>query len=349
MNLDVVRICSTTAGEPSAATILRLAWLRDSLKPDGKPLIERFFRINPDIEGFEDAMKKDGFRQVGDQASHQVWVHDERQICTERNQNPPWMRIRGTSIDRVTELYSPLKTKYEQETQLTNTLKLLVESDNTYSLTNLSNPGQELETLNYAPAVIRSFEYLAKQLVSDKPKGRIGVLSGYPGTGKTYLLRAILNRYVENTDFVLLNTEQCINLGKNLHKFMQMLASYSGNVKRKLVLIMEDADSAIAPRKAQNLSAIQSILNFGDGLMGEALDIRILVTTNIRTVEIDPAILRPGRLIVHLDVTSLDAQQANAVYHRLSGQNGPYKTPTTIAQVYQDAVPPEEQESVAAE
>lgn len=323
----------------------------DSLKPEADPFVLRSFNLNTSVEGLEIDLKAEGFRVVYDTTGTQTYLHDERRMCVDRNVGHGWLAVRGRELEGVVKLHNTLKAKYGQEVLRTNPLKLLVEEKCSYSLTNLSTPAEELEVGNYMPKVIQKFEYLSKQLVAKKPKGRIAVLSGYPGTGKTYLLRALLNRYSEDTDFVLINTDQCINLSQKLHKFMEMLASRSGADKnRKLVLILEDADSAIAPRSANNLSAIQSILNFGDGLMGEALDIRLLVTTNVRTVSIDPAILRPGRLIVHIDVVSLDASQANAVYKRLSGREGKYKNAVSVAQVYQDVGLLEEpQEELAAE
>lgn len=334
--------------QPDAEVLTRYEWVIDALKPAALPFIQRRGQFNSGLilEWAED-LKEQGFRLVSD-TGYLAYKHDERKLCVEYNASG-WMKIIGRDLAAVMSVWTLFKEKYGQE-NTTNPLKLLVEVDNSYRLVNLSTPAEALETDNYSPAVIRKFEYLSKQLVADKPGGRIGVLSGYPGTGKTYLIRAVLNRYSEDTDFVLINTGQCISLSHNLHKFMEMLASrLNANKKQKLILILEDADSAIAPRSANNLSAIQSILNFSDGLMGEALDIRLLVTTNVRTVEIDPAILRPGRLITHIDVGSLEVAHANQVFKRLSGQDGQYKNPVTLAQVYQDARALEETKKLAAE
>jgi hypothetical protein len=349
--INAMRIATNVNTSYDSTEVLSLVWLHESLMPGALPLVGRNFQYNPKLrEDLLEDLEKEDFRPITDFEGLKILFHDGRQLCVELNaQSQAILRGRGSAD--VLELRDRLKSKYGQETVSSNPLKLLVEGKESYSLTDLSTPAETLQEENYAPEVLKKFEYLSKQLTADKPKGRIGVLSGYPGTGKTYLLRAILNKFSEKTDFVLINTEQCVNLGRNLHKFMQMLASRSGmDKKRKLVLILEDADSAIAPRSANNLSAIQSILNFGDGLMGEALDIRLLVTTNVRTVEIDPAILRAGRLISHIEVCSLQPTQANAVFKRLTGIEGNYNKTVTIAQVYDDAGKLEEaQEALAAE
>jgi len=313
-------------------------WLLDSLEPGAKPLVVKTFETKPQADVWE-ALADDGFRLIMDFQEHRVYLNDVKQLVVSNPNAYSAIYVGGRDKADVAALYDTLKKKYGQASIPTNNLKLLVSSNTGYKLTNLSAPAEPLQTGNYSPQVLQKFKHLTKQLVADRPRGRIGVLSGYPGTGKTYLLRAILNEYVEDVDFVLINIEQCLQVSQNLHRFMQMLATRpeSGYARRKVVLLLEDADSAIAPRSANNLSAIQAILNFGDGLMGDALDVRLLVTTNVRTVEIDPAILRKGRLIAHIEVGALDPAQANAAYHRISGgKEGSYKQATTIAQVYDD-------------
>lgn len=107
----------------------------------------------------------------------------------------------------------------------------------------------------------------------------------------------------------------------------------------RLIILLEDADTLLVPRQADNMSDIQTVLNLSDGLLGEALDIRLIATTNAKRVDMDPALKRDGRLCCHIEVPDLSAEHANRVYSRLTQKEGPYKGPTSLAKVYSDSDP----------
>ena len=84
-----------------------------------------------------------------------------------------------------------------------------------------------------------------------------------------------------------------------------------------IVLVLEDADRCLVTRGTQNINSIQSILNLGDGILGSLLDLRIVATTNAKKLEMEAALLRPGRLSKQLDVGALDLETARGVFRRL--------------------------------
>jgi len=47
---------------------------------------------------------------------------------------------------------------------------------------------------NYLPEVIEDIEYVIKSFSKTPPGGRIAILNGEPGTGKTHLIRSFLSR-----------------------------------------------------------------------------------------------------------------------------------------------------------
>ena len=102
------------------------------------------------------------------------------------------------------------------------------------------------------------------------------------------------------------------------------------------MLIIEDADGSLVPRAADNISEISALLDLGDGLVGSTFDVRILATSNARRVDIDRAILRPGRLCRSIDVPALEASHANEVLTGLLGAapHTAFSKPTTLAEVY---------------
>lgn len=246
------------------------------------------------------------------------------------------LSVMGRNKDEVDKLIVSYKERFGEVRKI-NVLKILIQGETQYTLGTLGTPCVEIDPDNYTPEVVQKFEMVRREISADKPRGRVAIITGYPGTGKTFLIRALLSDYTPDTDYIIANTEQVLDLAKNLYKFLNL--RMQGGSHRKTVFILEDADSAIAPRSTTNLSAIQNILNLSDGLMGESLDIRLVITSNVSSPEIDPAIVRPGRLIAHLDVTPLGALQARKVFQRVSGGGSrEYKTPTSLAKVYEDAL-----------
>ena len=86
---------------------------------------------------------------------------------------------------------------------------------------------------------------------------------------------------------------------------------------KSITFILEDADAALTVRKGGDLNKLSDVLNLGDGLLGELLDIRLIATTNASNLEIDPAILRPGRMCQHLQFEELTMTHAQFIYSGL--------------------------------
>ena len=84
-----------------------------------------------------------------------------------------------------------------------------------------------------------------------------------------------------------------------------------------IALVLEDADRCLVTRGENNINSIQSLLNLGDGILGSLLDLRIIATTNAKKLEMEAAILRPGRLSKRLEVGALDLDTARGVFRRL--------------------------------
>lgn len=68
---------------------------------------------------------------------------------------------------------------------------------------------------------------------------------------------------------------------------------------QKLVVILEDSDAALMTRASDNREQVSAILNLSDGMPGDFLRLQIICTINCTTADIDPALLRPGRLLQH--------------------------------------------------
>ena len=182
------------------------------------------------------------------------------------------------------------------------------------TLRSIGNAGIHLERGNYTPKVLEDYDYVIKDLRLSVPSGRISIMRGSPGTGKTHLIRAMLNE-VKDTMFVLIPPNMITNLAGP--ELLSLLTQYRSSSNGCIVLVLEDADKCLVARGDDNINTIQSLLNLGDGILGSLLDLRIIATTNADKLNMDPAIMRPGRLNKILDVEPLDLNTARSVFKRL--------------------------------
>jgi ATP-dependent 26S proteasome regulatory subunit len=187
-------------------------------------------------------------------------------------------------------------------------------------LTRIGHAGIGLERGNYSEEILKDYDYALADLKSKTPSGRIIILSGNAGTGKTFLTRSFLMD-VPDAMFVIVPPAMVQSIGGP--ELLPMLLKHKEDYRKKgpTILVLEDADHCLAPRQADNMSSISSILNLGDGIFGSLFDIRILATTNAKRVELDPAIIRAGRLSKQIEIGPMHYDDANKVFHRLLGKD----------------------------
>jgi len=125
----------------------------------------------------------------------------------------------------------------------------------------------------------------------NEPKSSgIVLLHGLYGSGKTTYIRHLINSTEKNFIYVPLNMVGSLNEPE----FLPFISQY-----RDSVLIIEDCENLIQSRKINGESnSLVNLLNMGDGLLGDALRLKIICTFNADLKEIDEALLRKGRLIV---------------------------------------------------
>jgi len=169
---------------------------------------------------------------------------------------------------------------------------------------------------NYIESIHEELKVVIKDLNSPVPQGRLVILEGEAGCGKTFYIRSLIEE-VPSAFFVVVPPAMVKNLGdpafvptllnlKSRHQATAVLMDEELPQKYgPLVLIIEDADECLVKRGADNMSSISSILNFTSGILGELLDIRIIATTNAPKTEFDPALERSGRLSSHVHFEKL--------------------------------------------
>jgi len=183
--------------------------------------------------------------------------------------------------------------------------------------------------------VLEDMEYVISSFKKSPPNGRIAIMNGEPGTGKTHLVRALL----KELDCVFLIVPS--NLIDSLDKpeFMPLLLNVKNEHEKPIIMVIEDGDVCLVPRKADNISTIASLLNLSDGILGSIIDIKMIITTNAEIKDMDQAIMRPGRLCRNITVGPLPYDQANRRYQQLTNSNGKldYQKFYTLAEIYNAA------------
>jgi hypothetical protein len=255
-----------------------------------------------------------------------------------------WLNVKVMSHDEqlVRETKEYFNTQWKT-LEKSGHIYAIIQQGSHLSLSSIGNAGIPLVDSNYTPSVMKDYRFIIKDMQSESPSGRVVIMKGAPGTGKTHLVRAMLLE-VPDAMFVLISPDAVKNLAGP--QLLPLLMNYRGASTGPIVLILEDADKCLVSRDSDrdDISSIQAILNLGDGILGSLLDLRIVATTNASEFVIDSAILRPGRLSKMLDVGVLDPLTAQKIYRRLlpnanfpveiNGSTNPKDFKVTLAEVY---------------
>lgn len=115
---------------------------------------------------------------------------------------------------------------------------------------------------------------------------------GPPGCGKTMYIRHLISEYSNLKKVIFLPSYMIQQLSK------PELISFIKRYKNTL-LILEDAEFALLNRSniSSDTQAVSNLLNITDGLLNDITKIQVLATFNIEQDQIDPALLREGRLL----------------------------------------------------
>ena len=137
----------------------------------------------------------------------------------------------------------------------------------------------------------------------------IHLLRGEPGTGKTSFIRYLVEVLRTTHRFYFLPSYEYARVGNGaLIEFLHDEQDEHPNLQ--FVIVMEDAEAVLMPRKIDTGFSVSALLNLTDGLLGEGLNLQFMCTVNCEIAELDAAIVRPGRLRTARDFRLLTHSEA---------------------------------------
>lgn len=132
-------------------------------------------------------------------------------------------------------------------------------------------------------------------------KASITLFTGLPGTGKTTLARGIAMEMKPKSMVEASNSQTHDQPG-----FLSFLTQNS----RESLIFIDDADLLVQSRDRHKNRQMSGLLGLADGL--DSTGVKIIICTNLATMrDVDPALLRSGRLFRKVEFRVLTAQEAN--------------------------------------
>ena len=136
-----------------------------------------------------------------------------------------------------------------------------------------------------------------------KQHGNSGLylLHGEPGTGKTSFLKTILREVDKKAIFIT----PALTDELTSPNLIGLLMDHTNSL-----IVIEDAETVLIKRQADNSNAVSNLLNLTDGFPADFLELNIICTFNTDIGNIDPALIRKGRLKGMMEFKKLSADSA---------------------------------------
>lgn len=179
--------------------------------------------------------------------------------------------------------------------------------------------------INYGRNFAKVNEIIIRHLKTPNGSG-IVLLHGDPGTGKTTYIK-YLTKEISDKEIIFIPPSVAESLSDP--SIIPFLMEHKNSI-----LIIEDGEKVIANRENNGSAiAVSNLLNLTDGILGECLNIQIIVTFNMKKEKIDTALLRKGRLIAEHKFENLSVEDSNKLLEYI-GKSLRVDKPSPLSDLY---------------
>lgn len=149
------------------------------------------------------------------------------------------------------------------------------------------------------------------------------LLHGEPGTGKTTLLKKLINDLNGEKDVLYMDSHIFESFSSS--DFLQ----YAMKSLKNNIVVFEDCEKLLASRDKTYSPFLNTLLNMTDGFLAEALNIHFICTFNCPLDKIDKALLRKGRLSMRYEFNKLSVEKTRKLLN-----DNTISEPMTLAEIY---------------
>lgn len=142
---------------------------------------------------------------------------------------------------------------------------------------------------NYTNKVEANLDKFVHQI--DNPElGKLAILHGETGTGKTYFIRSLFRQLENEYEFFVVSDVNTFL--DNPAYYYRMVSDYNQD---RLFVLEDSAEALLEETRQIRGQRIGRVLNLGDGILTQGSNDLFIATFNEEITDIDDAVKRPGR------------------------------------------------------